>query len=212
MPPISDESELRDQNLDIVFSTLPVQKKIEGCSIIQLSFIQDDLNRLQILSVIDQKKRENKNKVLKSKFHQYFFEENFYVSHKHSDKDSVLSYLCGELKKKGFIDSVFIKDLYEREKTCSTGFNGFSIPHSIKMNASQSCIAVFISTEGITWDKKEVHIVFLLAISKVDRVIFADLYEALVHLLNDSEGIRQMRKSSSFLEFKHIIFDEQHWP
>lgn len=210
LPPIAYEEELEKLDFDILFTTVPIQKSLKTQVSIRLPIISEDINRLQILSLIDQVKKERKQEILRSRFHQYFYDDLFNIFNNKTSKDDVLKFLCKELKRKDYINDDFIEALYEREAACATSFTDFAIPHSIKMNALQSCISVYISENGIYWneDNKNVHIVFLIAINKVDIIVFASLYEALIDLLNNKQTINSLKKCKSFEEFKKIIFNE----
>lgn len=211
LPPVSDEKQLEQQHFDILFTTIPLHAVYASCSIVPLSLLKENINKRMISSVIDSIKSKRKYKVLKSYFSQFFFPDLFFLSEAKRSKKQVLQFLLDTLKTKGYINQDFIDALYDREQACPTNFNDFAIPHSIKMNAEKSCISVYIATKGIEWAKeKTIHIVYLIAINKADQLIFKDLYETLIHLLNDNEFLSEVIRCSNFAQFKKTMLTAAH--
>lgn len=204
LAPCTDESMLKNQQLDIIFTTVPLHDKHADCVVIQIPFIGIP-DQKAIASKIDDVKRRHRYNLLKRYFDHFFFERFYHTSQAPSTKEAVLSFLLDELKEEGFIEDEFIQALHERENACPTCFQNFAIPHSIKMNAERSCISVYVSRKGIAWSTQNIHIVFLIGINKADRLIFKDVYESLIHLLNDEKYRKAIIACHSFHDFRNTI-------
>ena len=81
-----------------------------------------------------------------------------------------------------------------------------AIPHAMEMEALKTCIGVVISKQGIHWDQACVHLVLLVAINKVDKQIFHDLYEALVILFSNDHVMDLVSECITFSDFEKLIY------
>lgn len=104
------------------------------------------------------------------------------------------------------VTSDFEKNVLIREKAASTAFVNIAIPHAMEMEALKTCIGVVISKQGITWDQQCIHLVLLVAINKVDKQIFHDLYEALVILFSNDQVMEQVSECTTFIDFENLIY------
>jgi fructose PTS system EIIA component len=91
-----------------------------------------------------------------------------------STKEEVIEKLAEVLFKNDKLISkeVYIKDVLERERHCTTGIgSGIAIPHGKSNGVKQTSIAIGKLLEEIEWqafDKKPVKMVFLLSVKKED--------------------------------------------
>src|SRR5699024_12679762 len=62
----------------------------------------------------------------------------------------------------------FIKDVIKREKMSSTAFNNIvAVPHSLHMDASSSCISIYIPEHPIKWGNSDnIRLIALIAMDK----------------------------------------------
>lgn len=206
-PPVSDENQLQGQHYDIIFATIPLHRQYKDSIILSVPLI-GTIDYRYIITKIEEIKMKHRYLILTAYFHHFFHEDFFYIATNRSKRSEVLSFQLKELKAKGYVEDDFIQALNERENACPTCFRDFAIPHSIKMNAERSCISVYICSKGIDWGGKQIHIVFLIAINKADRIIFKDVYESLIHLLNHETYLHDMINCENFCNFKDIVFQK----
>lgn len=95
--------------------------------------------------------------------------------------------------------------MIKREEAASTAFGCIAVPHSMKMDARRTGIALALSKQGITWDKQIVHVVLLIAIHEQESHLFRKLYEALILLFSQKHVPDQIKECISFQEFRQLL-------
>ena len=156
----------------------------------------------KIQEVIDQKKLH----ILSESFSDFFHESLFYL---HTDaglkKEQIIRILHDKLYAQGYTSPSFYEDVIKREEAASTAFGCIAVPHSMKMDARRTGIALALSKQGITWDKQIVHVVLLIAIHEQESHLFRKLYEALILLFSQKHVPDQIRECKTFQEFKQLL-------
>ena len=156
----------------------------------------------KIQEVMDQKKLQ----ILSESFSDFFHESLFYL---HTDgsikKEQLIRILHDKLYAQGYTSPSFYEDVIKREEAASTAFGCIAVPHSMKMDASKTGIALALSKQGITWDKQIVHVVLLIAIHEQESHLFRKLYEALLLLFSQEHVPDQIRECKTFQEFKQLL-------
>lgn len=118
------------------------------------------------------------------------------------DEWTAIRILADQMKALEYVSDSFYEDVCKREKLSSTTFGGgFAIPHSIQMDAAQTCIAVMISKTPIPWGNFSVSLVLLIAINEEDTRRFADFYEELIMLLLAEENRKALCRAKTYDDF-----------
>lgn len=201
---ISYEYELNDIHYDMVISTIPLQTPIQK-PVCQIPPFISQFNRTSLQQAIDTFRINKKNYILKKNFHDFFSEELFIANPQEASRDEVIDILTKDMMKLEYVNHDFRDKVMIRERAASTAFVNIAIPHSMEMEAIKTCIGVAISTKGIHWDNQLVHVVLLVAINKIDKMIFHDLYEALVMLFSEEKVIEQAKNCTTFRHFEDLI-------
>lgn len=202
---VSFESELVNAKFDMIISTVPVSENFKA-STIQISPFLTTADQQLVNDGIINFQMSKKTEVLRNNFDKYFSDKLFFLSNSGRTKDDVLTKLTNSLEKQSYTDKVFQAHVFEREEASSTAFKKIAIPHSVKMEAMKTGIAMVISDKGIEWKENQtVHIVFLVAINQLDKMEFRLLYEALVDLFIEPDMIEKARKCVEFQEFRNLV-------
>lgn len=171
--------------------------------VIQISPFDLESERFRIEKVINHINLERKINALLANFDTYFRKEHFFLQNEQiKTREDVIRLLCDSLYEKQCVDEKFFDNIWEREKMSKTSFLRVAIPHTMKMNAIQSSVAVMICKEGINWEDCRVNLVLMIALNEVDRFKFANLYNTLVDLFCENENIRVIKDCKSFDEFE----------
>lgn len=202
---VSFEYELEGLKFDLLISTLKT-KANPGYKTILVSPFSLNIDKSLMFDTINQLQQETKYEILKNNFKHYFNPELFFCNLDFSCKEDVIKILSNKMLDLGYVDLNFTNQVLEREHACSTAFYEIAIPHSVKMEAIQTNVAVLISKSGIPWDTHLVHVVLLVALNKLDRKNFRELYEALVILFNKESVIKLIKNCTSFSDFQSIIY------
>lgn len=204
----SFEEDLRDAHYDIIFTTIPLDDA--KSSIILIPPIKSAIPLKEIYNQIQAVLEQKKLLVLYESYHTFFSSSLFYYdADGTSERDDVLKLLCKKLHQEHYVSNHFFYDVSKREEAASTAFGQIAIPHSMKMDAQKTGIALAISNQGISWGKQKVHIVLLIAINEADSYLFKELYEAIILLFAQPQTLPLLRRCKSFEEFSEVIFSMQ---
>lgn len=201
---ISYETQIPKTPIDLLFTTIPVQNEYSQTLLIPPLKKALDLKQIfdKIQEVMDQKKLH----ILSENFSAFFHESLFLL---HTDdnmkKEQGIRHLHDKLYEQGYTSPSFYEDVLKREEAASTAFGNIAVPHSMKMNAERTGIALALSKQGIQWDKQLVHVVLLITIHEQESHLFRKLYEALILLFSQESILEQMRQCITFSEFERLL-------
>ncbi|MEQ1976283.1 PTS sugar transporter subunit IIA [Xenorhabdus sp. SGI240] len=165
----------------------------------------------ELMDKIDTAKANRKWATLIRNIDLFFDPELFLFNPHFRNRDELIESVCQKMLTKGYVEADFIDCVYEREHASSTAFGLLALPHSIKLDAVKTCIAVVISPKGIRWGSDErVHVVFLSAINRIDRTCFAQSYDALLDIFNCDSVIGALGKLTDFEKFRDILIEYKH--
>ncbi len=117
-------------------------------------------------------------------------------------KEGIIKQLVSKMALQNYVDLDFKSLVLEREEMSPTSFpSGAAVPHAMKMVAQKSCVGVMTLQEPIKWAKQEVHLIFLIAISKPDVSEFNDFLEKIVELISEKRYVRELTKTETFENF-----------
>ncbi|MBD2814555.1 PRD domain-containing protein [Xenorhabdus sp. Flor] len=202
---ISQPSELETLEFELLITTinLPASHNYETVCI---SPFQLRNKRTQLISKIDIANANRKKRTLQRNFDLFFEQGLFWFEPGFQHRDALIDDLCQTMFAKGYVESDFVRYVHQRESASSTAFGILALPHSVKMDAIKTGVAVVISPKGIRWGKDErVHVIFLIAINKIDKVCFAECYDALLDVFSHDKIINQLHKITCFESFREML-------
>ncbi len=196
------------------YSTIPVDVIITTANLSSSSFKEnqrvvyvnpflkpDDFNRIE-QAVLLTRKSYRQNEFLKSA-NLWLREDLFFIDPPCKNETQTIQFLCDNIINFGFAPASFKKQVLKREQISSTSYGGgFSIPHSVEMDAEQTAVSVIIFNKEISWGDDKVSFVVLPAISKTDNKQFLLFHEMLTELLFNTQILK---KASTADTFKDLI-------
>lgn len=201
---VSFVHEINETEYDVLFSTVPVQEI--NHPVILISPFTSSIDVRDVFNRLEEVVEKQKLAVLHQEFDHFFSPELFYHdSSMDCDKLKIIHILNDKLLKQGHVNAEFYHDVIKRDEAASTAFGKIAIPHSMKMNANHTRIAVAISQEGIKWDQHLVHIVLLIAINEKESYLFKELYEALINFCTQDNIMALLKNCATFEDFRDII-------
>lgn len=202
---ISYEDELTSlHNYSLLITTIPLHRMIHR-TIVQVPPFVSQLNMSHIQSAIEDVHTNRKKYILRKNFQQFFSPDLFTVDSTIRKRDDIIHLMSDKMERLEYVDASFEANVMKREHAASTAFFHIAIPHAMELEALRTCIGVAISREGIEWNQHHVHVVLLVAINKVDKRIFHDVYEALVMLFSEQEMVDNIREVTDFSAFRELI-------
>ncbi|WP_196600847.1 BglG family transcription antiterminator [Pectinatus frisingensis] len=199
--------DLKSLRYDILFTGIKLPKGYCDKIVVEILPYSIENNLGVIQDAINKVWRNRKNELLKKYFDQYFEKELFFSDIDLFSRKEIIHFLCENLQKLKYVEKNFENDIIQREAAANTAFAGIAIPHSIKMDAIKTCVSVVVSKKGIKWgdEIEPVHVVFLLAINKMNISIFRKLYESLISIFSAPVMTEEIKKCDSFNDFKGLL-------
>lgn len=201
---VTSYDQIPNHTFDLLFTIVDNQKNTLY-PYVRISPLNLEEQKSNIFNKIHEIQENKKKKLILDNFENYFNPKLFYIDDS-IDMEGIIHKICGDMENLGFVSSYFKKTVFEREMVSSTSFGNVAIPHSVHMNALQTSIGVLISRKGIPWGNNTVNFVLLIAINKLDKQRFLVIYNAILTLFDNKDFIEMSKKSTTFTEFKRILF------
>ncbi|MDC9592854.1 PTS sugar transporter subunit IIA [Xenorhabdus sp. IM139775] len=202
---IAHPSELEGMEFELLITTISISAERDYETVYISPFHLRDKHS-ELMDKIDTAKANRKWETLKRNIDLFFDPDLFLFNPDFRDQNELIEIVCQQMLAKGYVEADFIDYVHERENASSTAFGILALPHSIKLDAVKTCIAVVISPKGIRWGKNErVHVIFLSAINRVDKTCFTESYDALLDIFHHDSVIRSLGKLTDFEKFRGIL-------
>ena len=75
------------------------------------------------------------------------------------------------------------------------------------MNARRTMICVLTSEKGIYWDEHKIHIVLMITVQQQDRKKFMELYNGIVHILENPEKVNKLVLANTLMDFLNQLMN-----
>lgn len=190
------ESILND--IDIVISTVPIEINKPFINISPL-LTQNDIKRLdEFIESLTKKSNLIETQLIEV--------DDIYLQ-----KEDLLSKVCMELSKKGYVKDEYLEDVITREKIASTAIgNGIAIPHGLPEHVNKSVFTVVRLKNPMVWDEEKVDMLFMIALTQRDigkaRYIFRKLYNKL-ESSEFVESIKKAKNKEEIIKLLEVIYD-----
>jgi|SRR5690625_4427543 len=186
---------------------MPISFKLPSPLITITPFVtSDDIKVIQ--HTINEIKQKSNINIIKKDLFSLFDERLFLKNKTFSNKIDIIQYLGGKMESLGKVHKNFIKDVIKREKMSSTAFNNIvAVPHSLHMDASSSCISIYIPEHPIKWGNSDnIRLIALIAMDKNNRVVYRDIYDQFIKVLSNPTNISTLIKSKNYQDFIEMLY------
>lgn len=194
---IQQLKDVREESVDIIISTVPIETKLR-VKLIECSpfLLKDDINRLnKALNLLV-------NKEECGEISKLFDKELFYKDIELEDRMEVIEYLVERLHKKGYCSKNYVEYILKRERVSSTAYGGLiAIPHPLEKVAYKNKIEIGVLKEPIMWGKYKVQVVFLFCLNSDKNLNLDAFFEKLISVVENQEVIKKLINSKSYEEF-----------
>lgn len=201
---VSQFSNIENLSFELLITTIPVPKN-DRYKVINVAPFYTEEQRLDLVSEVATIRLNQKKQILSKNFDAYFDEEFFFIPDEKEQRDELIRSMCTKLENAEIVTPDFYGHVLERENASSTAFESIAIPHSVYMDANRTTIGVLLSSNGIDWNGRKVHIVLLAAINDLDRQLFTDIYEALISLFDSPNIYSELKNITTFEAFRRFI-------
>jgi lichenan operon transcriptional antiterminator len=124
-----------------------------------------------------------------------------------SNEDEAIRYMSDLLVKNGYAGKTFADEVLAREHSYSTAYGNIAIPHSMRMSAKKTGMAVLVNEKPIPWGQNMVNIVLLFSIQKETRNLFYDIFDNLIALLLEAPNAAKIIECETYDDFIKTIID-----
>ncbi|QAT41624.1 transcription antiterminator [Clostridium sp. JN-9] len=197
-----EESAITALKPDLILTTLPLKHKL-SISTIQISLFvnYEDENKIyKALNNLEKIRCKDNFKLLVLKL----IKKEFFYSHVNvNSRNELITKMCNNLYKKGFVDKAYESSVLQREKISATSFDyGFATPHGLNETfINQSALSIAILDKPISWGEYEVRLVILFTINKEDYKILRIFFDWLSNIISNSEQFRKLLEVNNYSEF-----------
>lgn len=141
--------------------------------------------------------------------HQLFEPDLIFPRLKMKDKKEILTFMCQQLSKKGYVTSKYLQSVFDREDITPTSIGcGVAIPHGEQNEVHEAKVVIVTLEKPIMWDTEMVDVIFLLAVKmtsdfEIERT--QNFYKKYIHLVDTDEKVNILRNFKSNVEFYSFL-------
>jgi lichenan operon transcriptional antiterminator len=192
--------DIKQDEVDLILSTVQVNED-STIPILQINPLLSEEDVAKVNDYISSKYLDDDKEKSFEKLQNFFNEELFFPEIDYKDPVGIIKSIAHTLNTKGFVDDLYLDSVLEREGISPTSIgNLVAIPHPIKPNAHDSCIAIGILKKPIKWGEHTVQFVLLLALNEKDKEEFSTLFNRLWKLVQDKKLVKELCNASNFKE------------
>jgi len=196
----ADSSEIALEKIDLIISTLPLQKGEIPSVIVHPYLTEKDYEDIQ--SQINKQNRQKQIRKVNDYLNLYFDEELFRKNIYLDSDEKYIKYMSKMLYEKEYVSEDYGHFVLERERMSSTAFNNnVAVPHSMHMDSKKTGICIIILDRPVTWGKEKVQIIVMFSINKEQREVFSPFFEGVINILSEWENINELIKAVDYQDF-----------
>jgi lichenan operon transcriptional antiterminator len=124
-----------------------------------------------------------------------------------NNEDEAIRYMSDLMVKNGYAGKTFVEEVLSREHSYSTAYGNIAIPHSMRMSAKKTGMAVLLNEKPVPWGQNMVNIVLLFTIEKETRNLFYDIFNNLITLLLEASNAAKILDCKTYDDFIKTIVD-----
>ncbi|SHF04789.1 transcriptional antiterminator BglG [Clostridium fallax] len=197
-----EESVILRLKPDLILTTLPLKHSLDILTLQISLFVdyEDESRIFQALNNLDRLRCREDFKLLILKLVK---EEFFYTHVNVKSSFDLITRMCDNLYKKGYVKKDFKSSVLQREKMSATSFAyGFAIPHSFNGQISnKSSLSIAILDNPIKWGDFDVRFVILFAVKEEDHRILRVFFDWLSNVISNSSKFASLLEVKNYKEF-----------
>jgi mannitol/fructose-specific phosphotransferase system IIA component (Ntr-type) len=123
------------------------------------------------------------------------------------NEDEAIRYMSDLMIKNGYAGETFGDEVLSREHSYSTAYGNIAIPHSMRISARKTGMAILLNEKPVPWGQNMVNIVLLFAIEKESQNFFYDIFDNLITLLLEAPNAAKIIECETYNDFIKTIVD-----
>jgi activator of the mannose operon, transcriptional antiterminator len=199
---------LKQQKVDFIISTLPLEKISTPALVISPLFGQEDKKKLsQFVQELETNKGAGQNGEV---FSPFLTEELMFFGIEKEHRYQVVELLVMKLVEKGYVKQDYVHSTVSRERKSATAIGGgIAIPHGDPDLIIKPALAVGVLEKPLEWGNEQVSLVFMIALSKENQ---GELRSTISHIAKLSESpmvVHELLEAKSFADFLRVLEKNQ---
>lgn len=196
---------------DLVISTVPWEARPAHVVIVQPIPTDADLDAVR--GAVSRIRRQRRRRAIADELLLYFDDALFVRNPSAPDEEAVIRLMGERMRERGIIDDDYLDGVLEREHISSTAFTEWlAVPHSLRMTAKRTAIAIALFDNPIPWGDATVQVVALVAFAARDRATFQTVFEQFVEVFSERNDVQRILKAAtdfpSFIDELVRLIDE----
>jgi Transcriptional antiterminator len=203
--------DLATLSADLVVTTVPWD--VRPANVVVVQPIPTDADLDAVRGAVSRIRRQRRRRAIADELLLYFDDALFFRDLDARDERSVILALGERMRERGIIDDDYLEGVLEREQISSTAFTEWlAVPHSMRMTAHRTAIAIALYDAPIPWGEGTVQVVALVAFSAEGRATFQTVFEQFVDVFGDRADVQRLLKAAtdfpSFIEELVRLIDD----
>ena len=194
------------EDYDLIISTIQ-QSDITDLEIIYISPFLTDRDISAIQNKITRIAALKRKRILSEQMNKITNPAFFFKNMEFQDRDEALTFMADIMQKHSYVDENYLYEVLERESSYSTAFGNIAVPHSMRMNAKKTGMAVLLNEKALHWGESAVNIVLLFSIKRSERSLFYDIFDNLIVLLLEPGNVKSVMDCETYEEFVEVVLD-----
>lgn len=187
--------DLATLDADLVVSTVPWEVRPANVVIVQPIPTDADLDAVR--GAVSRIRRQRRRRAIADELLLYFDDALFFRDVDGGDQSAVIRALGDRMRERGIIDDEYLEGVLERERISSTAFTEWlAVPHSMRMTATRTAIAIAVFEQPIRWGEGTVQVVALVAFSAAGRAAFQTVFEQFVEVFSDRGDVQRLVRAA----------------
>lgn len=203
---LTNEKELQFIDTELIISAVKLKQVVTTPYVIINPFFTLE-NRQEITEKIFDIKQQKRKDVFSNNFLSIASERHFLYTTEELTSDALLQQLCDKMEADDIVDEHFFSQVIAREQLSSTAYGAVAIPHSLTMNAKQTCLSIVVNPNGIQWHDSRVTLIFLISIDYLNRHVFREIFDNLAIICSEEKNVQKLSQITSFDAFTNELIE-----
>jgi len=180
---------------DLVVSTVPWAVRPANVVIVQPIPTEADLDAVR--GAVSRIRRQRRRRAIADELLLYFDDALFFRDVAETGEEGVIRVLGERMLQRGIIDEDYLEGVLDRERISSTAFTEWlAVPHSMRMTANRTAIAIALFDTPIPWGDATVQVVALVAFSAEGRASFQTVFEQFVEVFAERGDVQRLIRAA----------------
>lgn len=195
---VAEMEQIDFNDFDLIISTIKVEIPEKKVLLVSPFLTDSDIKNIKRLGYEKNNEKQLNSIITVDYLAKYVNQKFIYVNTSFSTKEEMFKKIGQKLIKHHYATQNFVDSLYDRENLGGTDLpSGIAVPHGNPTNVNETIIVIIKNKNKFRWDKYYVDVIFLIGISKKDRMDTKNILSDIYKIVDDSDMLLKIKNSSS---------------